>query len=315
VNSIEKMMERLAQQKLEKSDAGSKLPLDPVLDPVAPKAVQKVANSQVVKGPSDYSEIVQPANRQMLKVQLEHLAAAGYLPDDYEDSTQFREFRRIKRPILKKAFFAENAKDALPKNLVMISSALPGEGKTFCAINLTLNMILERDITVMLMDVDCIRRSLSRLFGLENSPGLIDVLVGESEMEAVIVNTSIPQLKILPAGRPHKHVPELLAGDRMKQLMPEIAKRYADRLVLMDTPPLLAGNDAEIISHYTGQALIVVEAGITSQSIIQEALTQIDTTKTETGLMLNKRQGSGLGVAGYGYYENYSSGVSDAGNR
>ncbi len=309
MSSIEKMMERLAQNEQDKDNNSRHEQDDPIPERVVMKAAETLVGSQM-SSDKDQSlgkaEAARSDGKQLLKLQLENLVEAGYLPDDYEASSQFREFRRIKRPILRKAFSTEATMNGLFRNLVMISSALPGEGKTFCAINLTLNMILERDITVMLMDVDCVRRSLSKLFGLGSSAGLIDVLTGDSNVEDVIVNTSIPQLKILPAGRFDRHTPELLSSSRMQQLMPEIARRYADRIVLMDAPPLLAGNDAEVLSHYAGQALIVVEAESTSQLIIQQALTHIDTTKTEAGLVLNKRSGTSKSVGdGYDYYGDY----------
>lgn len=306
MSSIERMMERLAQQDSEsKTSSDSEVLQAPLQASEAEEVVQKESELDEV----NYNGVVneQHGAKTPLELQLNRLVESGYLPEDYESSCQFNEFRRIKRPILKNAFSREGSKDGLPTNLVLISSAVPGEGKTFCAINLTLNMILERDITVMLMDVDCIRRSLSKMFGVEESPGLIDVLEGESNVEDVIINTAISQLKIFPAGRAHKHSAELLAGERMKRLSAEIAERYSDRIVLMDAPPFLAANDAEILSQYTGQAVIVVEAEKTSQLLIQQALKCVDTTKTITGLVLNKRQGGALSENGsYGYYESYS---------
>jgi len=303
MSSIEKMMERLAQQNREnKVDVSADVVSELLPERIAAMAVKNENENSSQKTNHD-------SDKEPLELQLDRLVTSGYLPDNYEASCQFNEFRKIKRPILKNAFSREKNEGKLPQNLVLISSAVPGEGKTFCAINLTLNMILERDITVMLMDADCIRRSLSKVFGVEKSAGLVDVLEGESEIENVIINTAIPQLKIFPAGRLHKHTAELLAGDRMKRLAVEIAERYADRIILMDAPPLLAANDAEILSHYAGQAIIVVEAEKTSQSLIQQALMCIDSEKTLTGLVLNKRQGGALAeYGGYDYYGDYNSG-------
>ncbi len=303
MSSIEKIMERLAEQGRAQKD-GSDADSTP-LPTAESSAEEKVAHSpERVPDESGRSE------QKPLELQLDRFVSAGYLPENYEASCQFSEFRKIKRPILKKAFAEARLEDERPRNMVMISSAVPGEGKTFCAINLTLNMILERDITVMLMDVDCMRRSLSKIFGVEALPGLVDVLENELNIEDVIVNTAIPKLKIFPAGRAHQHTAELLAGDRMKQLAKELAARYPNRIIIMDAPPLLAANDAEILSHYVGQALIVVEADKTPQSLIQQALTCIDATQIDVGLLLNKRE-SGLLAENdsYGYgYGDYHSG-------
>ncbi|VAW90506.1 hypothetical protein MNBD_GAMMA17-1994 [hydrothermal vent metagenome] len=300
MSSIERMMERLARQNSEAAEGA-------VPESVPERRVEKMesaSDSLQNRGTTDLKGNFSEGNKMKpLVFQLNRLESEGYLPDNYEDSCQFSEFRKIKRPILKKAFPKEKSEGELPRNLVMISSAVPGEGKTFCAINLMLNIILERDITVLLMDVDCMRRSLSKVFGVEALPGLVDVLEGDTSIEDVIINTEIPQLKLIPAGRAHKHSAELLAGDRMKQLAAEIPERYADRIILMDAPPLLAANDAEILSQYAGQAIIVTEADKTPQSIIQQALICIDTEKTLTGLVLNKRQGGVLAENdSYGYY-------------
>jgi len=286
MSSIEKMMERLARQSSEAAEGVVSEPERTADDTAEHKAG---FSGQHQKKP--------------LAIQLGRLESEGYLPDNYEDSCQFSEFRKIKRPILKRAFSQEKVEGGLPRNLVMVTSAVPGEGKTFSAINLMLNIILERDITVLLMDVDCMRRSLSKVFGVGALPGLVDVLEGEKNIEDVIINTSIPSLKIIPAGRVLKHTAELLGGDSMKRLMAEIPERYSDRIILMDTPPLLAANDAEILSHYAGQAIVVAEADKTPQSLIQQALMCIDAEQTSTGLILNKRQGGVLAENdSYGYY-------------
>ncbi len=319
MSSIEKIMARLEQNNRGKTESdGVTKAAESVPLPLAGRQRGNLDyDLKTATGEAEVDErkpyAGERGEKKPLALQLDRLEAAGYLAQDYEGSCQFSEFRRIKRPILKKAFSGERSADELPGNLVMISSAVPGEGKTFCAINLTLNMILERDITVMLMDVDCMRRSLSKLFGVDGQPGLVDVLEGECSIEDVIVNTAIPQLKIFPAGRAHKHSAELLAGDRMKRLTAEIAERYSDRIILMDAPPLLAANDAEILTHYAGQAVIVVEADQTSQSLVQQALMSIEREKISIGLVLNKRQGGRLAENdGYGYYYT-SDGDSRAG--
>ncbi len=305
MSSIEKMMERLARQNKQSASAEDGVIESESAEPE--HTTGKIADSSDGLMHIDVTEhnanSAAGGKKKPLALQLDRLESGGYLADNYEDSCQFSEFRKIKRPILKKAFSQESIEGELPRNLVMITSAVPGEGKTFCSINLTLNMILERDITVLLMDADCMRRSLSKVFGVEALPGLVDVLEGDQEIEDVIINTAVPNLKVIPAGRALKHTAELLSGERMKRLMVEISERYADRIILMDAPPLLAANDAEILSHYAGQTIVVAEADKTPQSLIQQALMSIDTEKTSTGLILNKRQGGVLAEHdSYGYY-------------
>jgi exopolysaccharide/PEP-CTERM locus tyrosine autokinase len=208
-------------------------------------------------------------------------------------------FRRIKRQILVNV---ANPKAGAPANLVLVTSALAGEGKTFCAINLAISIALEMDLTVLLVDADVAKPSIPQALGLEAEKGLMDVLLDRRiDLAEVLCKTDIGKLTLLPAGTAHQHATELLASDAMRELLREMAERYRDRIIIFDSPPLLAASEAGVLANQMGQIVMVVEAGKTTQAALKDALDRIDSSKV-AGLLLNKGQGPGLGYyyGGYG---------------
>jgi protein-tyrosine kinase len=204
-------------------------------------------------------------------------------------------FRRIKRQILAKV--EKSKPDAAPANLVMVTSAIAGEGKTFCAINLAISMALERDRTVLLVDADVAKPSVSRALGLHTEGGLMEVLLDRhKDLGNLLWKTDIGALTVLPAGTAHQHATELLASDAMRELLREMAERYHDRIVVFDSPPLLAASEAGALASQVGQIVVVVEAGKTSEVALKDALGRIDTSRV-TGLLLNKVESAPLGYS------------------
>ena len=224
----------------------------------------------------------------------------GYLTPDSTDEVQAEQYRILKRPLLTNAF--NEGPDKVPLgNSIMVTSAIEGEGKTYSSFNLAISMAMERNTTVLLIDSDVIKASLSRLLGLEGNLGLIDLLVNpELNLSDLIVPTDIPRLKILPAGRPNVHSTELLASEHMKALAKELSSQYADRVILFDAPPLLATSQAKIVTNLVGQILLVVEVGNTPQELVVECASQLDKNKI-VGVLLNKSRRISHGYYG-GYY-------------
>jgi protein-tyrosine kinase len=186
------------------------------------------------------------------------------------------DFRIIKRPLIKKAF-AERAPGDLPGNLIMVTSSLPGEGKTYCAINLAMSIAMELDHTVLLVDADVARPSVLRTLGLPAQRGLMDILVDESlDLSDVMLRTNVPTLAILPAGTSTPRATELLASAAMTNLVMEIAHRYPDRIVIFDSPPLLLTSEARVLASHMGQIAVVVESETTTQHAVKESLSQLE---------------------------------------
>lgn len=254
--------------------------------------------------PENISSSLEEQSSRRVHLAMDRLKQQGLLTADMARSTLAEEFRVIKRPLLANAF-GQNASQVKNGNLVMVSSALPGEGKTFTAINLAMSIAMEMDRTVLLVDADISRPALTRHFGFEAEMGLIDVLVEESvDLSEVLIRTDVPKLTVLPAGARHHHATELLASEYMESLAQEFSTRYPDRMVIFDTPPLMATSQASVLANIMGQVVVVVEAGRAPQHIVKEALSRLGNPEI-VGLILNKtgkELGSDYYYYGYGYY-------------
>ena len=209
------------------------------------------------------------------------------------------EFRIIKRPLIKRAFAARKAGDN-PGNLIMVTSSLPGEGKTFCAINLAMSIAMELDHTVLLVDADVARPSILRTLGVSAQRGLLDVLQDEYEMADVLLRTNVDTLTILPAGTSNANATEILASQSMRMLVQEIANRYPDRIVIFDSPPLLLTSEARVLASHMGQIAMVVESERTTQHAVLEALSQLEGC-SNVNLIYNKSREL-LGAETYDYH-------------
>jgi len=231
-----------------------------------------------------------------------YLREQGYLtPEDGNRALQ-EQYRMVKRPLLGHAFSGEGI-GPNPANLIQVTSSIEGEGKTFTAMNLGMSIAMEVDFTVVLLDADLTRRSLTHLVGLEDHPGLTDLLVSDRlDLSEVLYSTNVPRVRVVPAGTGHPRSTELIASDAMRRVTRELAQRYPDRIVIFDSPPLLMDSQAATLSSHVGQLLIVVEAGRTVEKQLKEALGHVDQTGTRTGLLLNKSSrgyGSGYYYGGY----------------
>ncbi|MEX0144185.1 tyrosine-protein kinase family protein [Massilia sp. LMS1-1-1.1] len=234
---------------------------------------------------------------------LARLTEQGMLTHDGGRSAVAEDFRIIKRPLLRQA--RASGSDAIHHgNLIVVTSAMPGEGKTYCAVNLAMSIAMELDITVLLVDADVARPSVLKVLGLPPEPGLMDVLLDpQLAMADVILKTNVANLSILPAGRSNKHATELLASRAMSRLLAEIASRYGDRIVVFDSPPLLITSEAHALVGQMGQVVMVVEAETTTQHAVKEALRQIESCE-HIHLIYNKTKSfPGNDYYGYGHYE------------
>jgi protein-tyrosine kinase len=218
-----------------------------------------------------------------------------------ENKTQIaEEFRMIKRPLIKNAF-NQGAGKIHNGNLIMVTSALAGEGKSFCAINLAMSIAMEMDHTVLLVDADVARPSIPKYLGFKAEMGLLDILLDDKlEPADVMIKTNVEKLSILTAGRKSRHATELLASQSMSNLLKDIAQRYRDRIVIFDSPPLLLTTESHVLANQMGQIVLVVEAENTPQKAVMEALRQIESCDV-INLIFNKARH----FPGSGYYGNY----------
>jgi len=240
-----------------------------------------------------------------IHLHLESLRLRGFVSPDGERSQIAQEFRIIKRPLLANAF-GRGTSPVRNGKRVMITSALPGEGKSFCAINLALSIAAERDHKVLLVDADVARPSLPRELGIEVDRGLMDCLADESaDLAALILDTDVEKLSLLPAGRTHAHTTELLASEAMSRLLENLSTRFPDTLIVFDSPPLLPTTEARVLAAHMGQILVVVEAGRSPRDSVETALAMVSDCEV-VGLVLNKSR-----IAKAGYYGGYGYGYGN----
>ncbi len=235
-----------------------------------------------------------------IELDLPRLRELGYITPDSPINQIADEFRVVKRPIIRNALGKEGIR-VKNGNLVMVTSSLPGEGKTFTSLNLALSIALEYDNTVLLVDGDVAHPTLPALLGAPHSPGLLDLLTRDDiDVADALVKTNVEKLSLLPAGSRHRRSTELLASEQMASLLRELGTRYADRIIVFDSPPLLATTEARVLATLMGQIVMVVAADSTSQHAVTQALSTIENCEIVL-MMLNKARRTDVGTY-YGYY-------------
>lgn len=235
------------------------------------------------------------------EIDLAGLREGGYITPDMPPNLMAEEFRIIKRSILLNAF-SKGTQKSKNSNVVLVTSSNPGEGKTFCTINLALSIATEQDTTVLLIDADFSKPEVLNRLGVGGGRGLMDV-VADSDLDVgdCLIRTNVPNLVLLPAGRQHNLTTELLASERMETIVDEIATRYPDRLVLFDSPPVLASSAASVMALYMGQTVFVIKAESTTEPQIKESLNMISACDN-ISLLLNQTRFNGSNKKFATYY-------------
>lgn len=296
---VEKALRKL--QDARSSAAAAKKNAEPT-----PPVVGSVAESGIFPAPLQPTHSVPLRQRQsskVINVDRVALRATGFLPPEQAERRLASEYRQIKRPLIAAALGKDVEKIA-KGHLMMVASALPGEGKTFTSVNLALSMALEKDLTVLLVDADLAKPHISRTFGVQGEPGLVDALLDDSmDIESAVIPTDIEGLSILPAGRMVENATELLASGRMEQVVADLANADAQRMILFDSPPLLLTSESRVLVSVVGQSVIVVRAGITPRTAVMEALAFLGENAV-VSLILNQSE-TETPAAYYGYGDYY----------
>lgn len=280
---------------------------DKMAEKMAAQAANKAAEKPAIAEPLEQPQVVGKTKksgtgkRKPQEIDLVALREAGYITPDMPPNLMSEEFRIIKRSILLNAFGKEG-KRVENGNVTLVTSSNPGEGKSFCAINLALSIATEQDTTVLLIDADFSKPEVLNRLGVSGGRGLMDVVADEEiEIGDCLIRTNIPNLVLLPAGRQHNLTTELLASDRMEKIVREIGTRYPDRLVIFDSPPVLASSAASVLALYMGQTIFVIEAEKTTEPQIKESISMISACE-HINLLLNKTRYSGSNKKFASYY-------------
>jgi exopolysaccharide/PEP-CTERM locus tyrosine autokinase len=275
-------------------------------DAARESSLRIIANAEPVASDSlKRDQAIRPsAAKQSREVALDlaALADAGYLVPGQPRSALADEFRGIKRPVLKNV----HGQSAIPihrSNLILITSAAPGEGKTFCAINMALSIASEVDTSVLLVDSDVVRPSLLSRLGVEvDLPGLLDLLTQEDlDVADTMLRTNVPKLSLLPAGLPRINSTELLASAAMDRLLDDLSQRYSDRVIIFDAPPLLATTESKVLASRMGQIVVVVDESQSDPKQVGLAFAALDSMPVVMSVL--NRSTRRTNSPPYAYYE------------
>tara|TARA_B110000259_G_scaffold99033_1_gene114316 strand:+ start:7569 stop:8609 length:1041 start_codon:yes stop_codon:yes gene_type:complete len=237
---------------------------------------------------------------QPVDIDLNRLQHLGFVTPQNVNTLLGNTFRMVKRPLLnnvmgKGATVLDNA------NLIMVTSSLSGEGKTFSAINLAMSIAMERDNEVLLIDADINKPSHHDVFGFKAEMGLTDYLRGKvTDMSRVLYKSNIPSLTLMPAGTKTAHGTELLASEAMHLFVDEISKKYKNRIIIFDSPPLLLPTEASVLASHMGQVVVVVQAEKTRQGDIKKSLSMLS---NKIVLLLLNQAYDKTQIGNYGYYK------------
>jgi protein-tyrosine kinase len=225
----------------------------------------------------------------IVRIPFKELRELGMLTPAIPRSAIAEEYRTIKRPLLVN-IAGDAVTPAIPHgNLIMVTSALEGDGKTFSSICLALSIAMEREKNVLFVDADTAKAEAGRMLGVPStSPGLIDVLENENaRVSDFILPTNVEKLRILPAGGLHTHANELLASARMHKLMLQLSEEDPNRVIVFDSPPLLLTTEAAVLASFMGQIVFVVSSDSTPQHAVTQAIEHIGEDKM-VGMVLNR---------------------------
>lgn len=297
---IEKAVERLAGLQpniAEKRDSAVGVPGLPMSDTEhAHQTTRGLATTE-------RTGATEQARSRYVELDLDRLATSGFLTPKAPSSLIAEEFRVIKRPLIGNM---KSPSAPIPNaNLIMVTSSLPEEGKSFTAVNLAISLAMELDRTVLLIDADVARPSLPGVLGVGAEKGLLDILQDRKlPLSDVLLRTNIEKLTFLMAGTQTQQATELLASEAMERLLDEMSRRYPDRIIVFDSPPLLVTTEARALATRMGQIVFVVRAEETPEAAVKEALATIESCPVKL-MVLNQARNVENVAYGYDYGYGY----------
>lgn len=235
----------------------------------------------------------------------------GFITPYNRRSRVSEEFRLIKRRLMQRMALNREGGQVRARgreHVILVTSARPGEGKSFNAVNLALSIVLDEGFNVLLVDADVARPSLSKQFNVQAPRGLTDLLgTNPPDMADVLLRERNHPLSFLPAGTSVASATDLFGSPRMNALMDDIADRYTDRIIIFDGPPLLASTEPVVLAQHVGQIVFVVDSDRTSRSAVESALDLLD-RHDNVNLVLNKASAQGNTDQFGSYYDAYTRG-------
>lgn len=268
---------------------------------VTTESVPRVDKGQ---GSASHKGVKWQSNSQ-ISIDFVALRSAGLLPPESDEHQLAQQYRRVKRPLIANAFGKSRSPIVPNSRLIMVASAMAGEGKTFTSLNLALSLSLERDVRVLLVDADVAKPHISRLLGLSEAWGFLDALKSDSiDVKDLVVPTNVQNLSVLAAGTRFPDATELLASGQMESAVAALAADDPRRIVLFDSPPLLQTTESHALAQAAGQVVVVVRAGFTPQPVLLDALKILE-GHPAVSLLLNQSMKSASSPY---YYYGYGDG-------
>jgi protein-tyrosine kinase len=274
---------------------------EPVMQPVAMPAAVPVQVTAPAAAPAPV--YVKPKrNTKFAKIDRDLLRAGNFIDPEGPVTGLSEEFRIVKRQLLLAARGGKGYEPLEHGERILVCSAHPNEGKTYCSINLALSMASEKDNHVLLVDADFAKPSILKTFGIEHSPGLMDALADrDCDVESLIIETDIPGLTILPAGAQTNQDTEYLAASRTAEIIETLTSNDPTRIIIFDSPPALAASPASVLALHVGQTVMVVNADNTTDSALRDALSLLNGCDN-IQLLLNRAKFSPTGRKFGNYY-------------
>ncbi len=242
------------------------------MDSAIKQPVEELENTQINK----QSSIVSIPTRK--------LRQKGMVTLDMKNRGIIEEFRHLKRNLLKNITKSDD-----PMGVgVVVSSAWPGEGKTFTALNLIMSLSMEKTKKILFVDADLEKGEATKFLDLQNHRGLTDYLEDSSlDANDVTLQTNIESLKIIPRGITATHSAEVFSTRRMEELVKEICQNGLYEMVVFDSPPVLVSSSANILSGMADQTLVVIQANETTGKSIREVEEKLVDSRS-IGYVLNR---------------------------
>ena len=301
MNLIEQATRRLEELRR----AGIQIPTAPLQATTPDATVMRMAGAMPATNVPDVERAPEPANdrsigktSRQVTIDLDRLALQGYLTPLLSDRVLAEQIRVIKQAVLKNVEAA--GERGLRRNLVLVTSAVSGEGKTFFSMNLAMSLAMEVDRHALLVDADVLRPSVLQRYAIEPGPGLMELAARpELDVSDVLLRTSVPKLSVLPAGQPDQKSPELLSSAYIDRLLTELSERYADRLVIFDAPPILVSSGTRHLATRVGQVVMVVQADESDERSVAQAFEAVEACPIVSSV-LNRCPSPDAGV--YDYY-------------
>jgi capsular exopolysaccharide synthesis family protein len=241
---------------------------------------------------------------QKITIDFDRLQSVGLYSDEHSAKKFSDDVRRLKLFVLKKA--TDVTSEDQSNRYVLVTSSIPGEGKTHISLNLALSLAHEKNLKVVLIDTDVLKHDLTDALNLANKPGFVDILKSSEGVRDTLLSTiyatNFENLFIVPAGVYTENDENLVSSQFVKHVLDEIGLIGEDVLILMDSAPLLVSVQSQAVTSVAGQVLYVVEAGSTPQNDFKQALGLVDQENKAVGLVVNKLHKNNL----QSYYGHYS---------